>query len=308
MKFNPTFTAVITRDNPPIRHALSFPLTCEFDVTYRQYAQANVGNFVFYGLGDTARRDIYFDRYVNDMTFNIVFSAGYPSEMKTPQIFRGYIQTAFTQRRGPELVTSINALDNGNAYVLGLVPADFKYNKDPNATTWQFTDVVTRLIELMPDAEVGRIKITGLQETQTRMRADQGRNIWEVLQELRPTGATLYSQAGKVFMLGKDDSVQTESVPVITPRTGLLGIPMRHGRTVTVHCLFDPRFQLGSLAEIRGSSNEYANDMFTVKEIHHYGTISGVQSPGVFTDLTLLSTTPDSIQAGASTADNAGIV
>lgn len=259
----------------------AFPTTLELDVQRNTFASANKATFTLYNLAQDARRDIYFDRFVNNQQLRVTLNAGYESAPAPTLIFQGDIRVAWTERRGIDWVTQVECFDGGfaiyNAFVSASLPVG--YTMQSAAKT---------LVETMKPYGVTLGQVSNIYTPSYNETPLLG-NTWQQLQSITPGDGQLFIDGGVCHILNADDYIMTPTIPVIAPETGLLGTPRRQGSTYKVRTIFDPQFVVGQLVELRSLEDWLNNPRLKVVGIHHYGKISAAQSGDLITELDLFA-------------------
>lgn len=283
MKFGRIYQASVR--GQLLQHDIRFPLTVEFDIERNIFASANVGKFTFYNLNASSRSDIYFDRFVDFLYLPVSFSAGYTSQAKIPEIFRGNIRTAYTERVGSNLITRIECFDGGTAMRNSFV----SITKPKN---YVFSDVVRTAMSTLqkaPGQAIGIGTISAIATPSTRGITLNG-NTWRELQKLVPPGGNLFIDKEVANLLAQNDVVATsDGLPVITAATGLRNVPRKMGYQVSCSITFEPRIAVCQAVTLQSQTNPTVNGAYKVVGFHHHGTISGTQGGDAVTDLALLS-------------------
>ncbi len=262
----------------------SYPLTLEFDVQRNVFASANRGAFTLYNLQQAARRDIFFDRFVQNQRLQVVLQAGYQSMTPLPTIFKGDIRVAWSERRGVDWVTQIECFDGGfafyNAFAGVTVPAPYTMMQAASAL----------VAKMQPyGVTLGKVSNIKLPDQKTAFYAEGA--AWKGLQQLVPGDGQLFVDLGICNILNPNDFLPTATglVPEISAATGLLGTPRRYGNRTDVRMLFDPQYIVGQQANLVSAESWLSNPALKVQGIHHYGKISPVETGDLFTDLALFS-------------------
>lgn len=305
-KFGRTYQlSLVGRSNPTQVPDIdiTFPTTLEFDVTHNIFAAANTGNFSLYGLSETNRSEISFSTYLKSQPYPIVLRAGYLSQQplglaghlsSLPVIFNGFCNVAYTERSGPELVTRINAFDNGDI-TSDLPPM---YFNGTNAYTAPIgTPFVTMVKEVMLRLSLNGVQPGSVVINPTQIpppvtgipRVFSGR-VWENLETLASEAwAHVYIENGVCNMLGQKDFLPApNSLPVLQSSTGLLNIPKYTDSTIICSCIFEPSFTIGAQIQLNSTYLPRANGPCRIVAYTHHGTISGVNSGNLYTDVTLM--------------------
>jgi hypothetical protein len=259
----------------------AYPTTVEFDVQRSLFSSANKATITLYNLQQAARRDIYFDRFIQHERKKVVLQAGYVSSPRLPTIFMGDMRVAWTERRGPDWVTQLEAFDGGFAF----------YNAQAGIAMDQGYTMKTAAAALVAKMKpygvtlgyVSDIDLPNLNGIQFPGGA------WEELQKLVPGDAQLFVDNGVCNILNPEDFIPTPTIPVIAPETGLLGTPRKQGNVVTCRMIFDPQYVVGQLAALRSSQAWLNWPRLKVQGLHHYGKISPTGSGDLTTELNLFS-------------------
>lgn len=282
---------------------VQFPTTLELEVTHHIFASANSATFSLYNLSETNQGLISFNQFLKPHAARLMLNAGYISQValglagapsQLPVIFDGFVNIAYTERRGPDLVTQINAFDNGDISTGG--PAayfDFKnaYTAPQGATVFTiFPELVRRL---SGGVKVGAISLAGsnIPDPLARPWTFNG-SVWKALENLSNTipGSHVYIEHNKCYLLGQNATLPQTSNTLVTieSETGLLGIPRYTGPTIMVTTIFEPSLHVGSQVELKSGVNKRANGPCKIVAYTHRGTISGVKSGELYSDITLL--------------------
>lgn len=294
MKFGRTYQMTIDGQTQ-FAWPVAFPTTIEFDINRNTFASANKATFTLYNLPLPMRRDIYFDRFVQNKQLKVVLQAGYVNSPVLPVIFKGDIRVAWSERRGRDWVTQIECFDGGFAF----------YNSQVSLTVpkgYSMKTVGEKLIATMAQFGVIKGKISDIVLPNNSGLTLVG-NTWDILKNLVPGVGQLFVDLYTANILAPDDFVPPLSgiVPTISAATGLLQVPRRTGARTLVTMIFDPQYIVGQLVDL-DSLETYLNARnLKVVGIHHYGKISGTQSGDLITELELFSGYP------GATLENVGL-
>lgn len=301
IKFGRSFSLEVQGQKFP--HTLQFPLTCVFNISRSQFASLNTGKFSLYGLSELSRKDIYFDRNIlQALNAPITFRAGYLSQnfgasaggvsatpTPLPIVFTGSINSAYTSRSGPDIITQIDAMDGG--FGATNAPVTVPYSKGMTYSA----AMLGVMQSLLPTVNPGQINIT--QKSVVKLPepfSDTGVFNGPALNILRnylPDGANVFIDLNTIHILGVNDALTAPAaISEITSDTGLLGIPIRTFYTATCSMIFEPCVVLGQVVKLTSTLAPWVNDTYKVIAFTHHGTISGVESGDAITDLTLQST------------------
>lgn len=260
----------------------AFPTTLEFDVQRNTFASANKGTFTLYNLELSARRDIYFDRFINNQRLKITLQAGYKGSPVLPTIFSGDIRMAWTQRQGTDWVTHIEAFDGGFAFYNSQAPSV------PLRPGYTMQEAAAALVATMKPNGVTLGKVSNIKTPNTRGAVFTG-SSWDALKDIVPGDGQLFVDNGVCNILNPQDFLVTPTIPVISSQTGLVGTPRKQGNLTSCTTIFDPQYVVGQLARLESLETWMNNKSLKVMGIHHYGKISGVEGGDLLTDLSLFS-------------------
>ena len=288
----------------PINIEINFPLTLEFTITHNIFASANTANFSMYNLSVDHRSEITFNQFLKARPYPVTLLAGYISEQPKglysdpaflPTVFDGFANVAYTERVGSDLITRINAIDNGDL-TTGKAAGFFSGSGPDSYTAKPGTDFVTMVKAVMGHLTGGvkpgevRIDARQLPPPLPKERPFTG-NVWQALQDLAREAnfAHVYIENGVCNMLGQDDVLlETGSMGILRSETGLLGVPRYTGNTIMVSSIFEPTLKIGARIELKSEFNEDANGMCKIVAYTHRGTMSGVSSREAISEITLM--------------------
>lgn len=283
---------------------VSFPVTLELSITHDIWASANHAELALYNLSATHRNEIFYNQY--DATLAPVqLRAGYVSQQPKgdlPLVFDGYAKVAYTERNGADLVTRIEAIDNGDATGSN-PPAFLDGSVEHGYTAPVNTPFVTIVRELMGKLNVNGVKTGSVviersqlpENVKTKPRPFIG-NVWEILQGLANevgagVGANVFIENNTCHMLSQNSVLPGDNnLGTLSAFTGLLGIPKYTGDTVLCACVFEPAVEIGKKIELKSTDNREVNGVKKIIGYTHRGRISGVESGSLITDLILSST------------------
>lgn len=256
MKFGRQYKLIIQSELEDI--IIEPPLTIEFDIVRNVMAQANTMSLKIYNLQKSTRNKIFQDLFKIREKRKIVLQAGY-EELST--IFVGEIRQAYSDRKGPNIITEIEAFDGGfdilNSYTNTSIKAGSNSKELINFLMGQF--------ENLRRGEIGDFG------TSYQRGVVLNGNTFELLR--RETGDKIFVDLGKVYALNENEVI-TGQVPLINSDTGLLGVPLRRDSYLTVPMLFEPKILVGQVVEIFSKVQNQFNGQYKVIGIRHSATIS----------------------------------
>lgn len=283
--------------------SINFPTTLELSITHNIFASSNVADFSLYGLSASNRSEIAFNQFLKPQAFPVILRAGYLSQAPggllgspsaLPVIFDGYANVAFTEKQGPELITRINALDNGD--ITTGQPAGFfgptnSYSaKVGTSFSEMFQNVVKRL---SGNVTPGFVQVTPTPPPVTGKPRIFTGNVWDNLQKLarEASGAHVFIENNICNMLGQNDVLSTaNNLGILSSSSGLLGIPKYTDANIMCSCIFEPSLRIGALLELQSQYNpQISNVICKIVGYTHHGVISGVESGELYSDIVLMS-------------------
>lgn len=301
MKLGRKYQMMVTgRSGSPIY--LEYPLTVEFEITHHTFAAGNHANFSLYNLSKKHREDLLIDQWFKGRPYPITFNAGYESQQPQsaarvtntttavqstlPQIFNGFVNIAYTERVGSDLITRINALDNGNVtsdQPSAVFPPNFVI-----AANTPFSTAVRSMMALLVGVKPGVVVVTPLPKPPASRPWSPTGKVWEVLQTLAPKGGDVFIEDGVCHMLGQNDVLPgVNNLGTLRSDTGLLNIPKYMGYTVECSCIFEPALKIGKYIDLRSDFSPVVNKRYKIHKFTHSGVISGSLSGNATSNISL---------------------
>ena len=249
---------------------IGYPLTVEFNIVKNTDAQTNTANFRIYNLNPTTRSNLFQERSNVGIKKMLTFYAGYDQEI---EVFKGYIQEAYSQSSGNDIITNIEAWDIGltNNYISVSFKADTTFKDAYKYVASQIKD-----LEL---AEIGELEGT------FKMPVTFAGHPLEILNKI--TNFHTFIDNGKLKTLQNNECIDVP-VYVATGESGLLGTPQRRGGQIVINTLFQPNLSIGQLYEIKSRTASEFDGTFKVNGYTHSGMISGAVAGSRTTEINLL--------------------
>lgn len=308
MKFGRSYYMTVTGKSGA-KIAIGFPTTLELNISHNIFSASNVADFSLYNLSAGHRSEISFNQFLKPQPYPITLHAGYISQQgglnsspkSLPIVFKGYANIAYTERNGSDLITRINAFDNGDI-ASDLPPIYFNQANSYTADIGtSFEDMVGAVMKrLIPNGvQPGKIFIDKSQipPKLTARRIFNGR-VWTELEKLaseigKGAGGKVYIENGVCNMLGQKDTLPATSLGTLESSTGLLGIPKYTGATIICSSIFEPALSIGATINLKSSSitaqgSTGPNGPCKIVAYTHHGVISGVESGQLISDITLM--------------------
>lgn len=267
------------------------PLTLELDIERGIWQSLSEGIFRIYNLGASTRSDVYQDWNNQGEYRQITLRAGYLSWSQTPGftgpiqgasastpvflpalpfIFQGNIKQAYSQRQGPNWVTTISAWDGGFAVTNGMISNQL----DNSVVNGSVLQTINTLVAAMPQVTVGYVDPTI--QSQSVLGLTLMGSPWDKLVQLADElYADVYIDLEKVYFVKKGEAAPnvTGGLTLISPETGLLETPMKQRSIVSFEMIFEPRLKVGQTVNLQ-SLETVNNGPYTVGGINHRGMIS----------------------------------
>ena len=251
----------------PQATVIEYPITCMFSIKRGITSSPNSLDIQIYNLSETTRKNIFQDRgnYFSSSKGNvtnrkIILEAGYGDKLY--EVFRGNIFEAGSTRRGPDILTYINARDG--AYDTNLAQA-FQTISAP-VTKKQLIEV---LAAQFPNLKIGAIADDGI--TFNRPVACSG-NVWETIKTY--CGKDAFIDLEKVYYLRDFDIIEEQDI-VIDATSGLLDTPNRQDAGLFVTTLFEPTAAIGRAVQLKSTIMPEYDGRYKIGSIAHDCTMSG---------------------------------
>ena len=282
MKFLPTYLLSVetvlggAKGGSPANVEIKPPLAIDFEIRRATLSSAQTASFTVYDLKETSRDLVQKDWFNLSDVRAVQFSAGYRDTPLT-MIFNGTIKQAQSVKRpgAVDFHTVIEAFDGGPAMANG-----FSLRTIPAGS--QFSDIIKALAADLPN--LARSAIIGKIDGATSRGASFAGNTWNYIFQL--SNGLAFIDNGQLKILNPNEYAGTE-VPVISSDSGLLGTPERYLNMLRCPLLFEPRFTLGQLVELKSSGLKRFNGLYKVVGLTHRGNISQVRDGERRTELTL---------------------
>jgi hypothetical protein len=195
-------------------------------------------------------------------------------------IFKGNVWKSKTTRQGPDIITTIEAVDGGFAVREGQVQV-------PLAANWKSSDAIAMLVNnYYVPLGVSLGAVGNIQDVENcRGRSFSG-SVWDCLKTLVGPNGRLFINKEKVYALDENDYLELPAMrTTIDASAGLLDAPDHHENIVDFRMLFEPRFDVGQSVNVVSTILPENNGIYVIRGISHDGTISGAKDSGAFTTI-----------------------
>lgn len=245
---NPTDEALIVEN----------PITIEFTVERSIYAGMNTLDLDIYNLSPDHRNLLFQDVYGLNYK-NVILEAGYEGQGMTI-IFNGNIWSAYSHRKGVNIITHIHAID-GLSTQSALIHTTLQ-----SGTTLQ--QVIQNLTNSIPDLKSGT---QNLQEYTFNRPLVLNGNSYKLLKTYSDNN--VFVDMKTVNIMNVNDVIEG-FVPLITDESGLLSTPERRDATLTINMIFEPRLLIGQVIEVESNIAPQFDGQYKVFGLKHSGIIS----------------------------------
>nr|DAY68203.1 MAG TPA: tail protein [Caudoviricetes sp.] len=254
---------------------IKYPLKLEFDINRNTFSSSNQATLRVYNLKESTRNKMFQDQF-NILRYVFVdLYAGYgANEGELPLILSGKVMSCYSERRGTEVITSIQVMDNDIIQ---------SYSNHTFAAGTPKNEVVVTLVGDMKNLKPGAI--TPLEGNIERPLSVADSSFIALRQF---TGGSCFIDNGQVHVLHDNEVRGDVGIYKLTSSSGLLGTPRRRDAQVEIDCLFAPEISVGQLVEVDSSTDPtHFNGQYKVCGIHHSGVISGAECGRAQTTLNL---------------------
>ena len=254
------WTATITYNNES--KTVSYPLTCEFSVS-KSTGSASFCTLNIYNLGKDTRLSEHFrkdDQFEPGKFMILEFSAGYNGNFTT--IFRGQISSATSNRRGTDVITTIQAVDFGHSLTNNKVmSATFKQG---TSFVEAFDNIAGKLNYIQPSA---RGVLEGEFKTDTTFYGTP----LQILNQI--TNNHTFVDNSALICLNNNEHLSGDPI-LLDSTNGLIDVPSVGNYWVSATTIFNPNLIIGRSAQLKTTTLDYYNDVYKIYSVNHQGTIS----------------------------------
>lgn len=258
---------------------ISDPFTVQFNINRNIMSSLNTMQMQVFNLSRKTRSLIFKDRF-SRIYRRIVFRAGYN---RLSVCFQGDIFSAFSERRGTDIITMIEARDGG-----------FSNQTDQTSKTYAKgmtkSDLIKTLVSSIKTLNEGTISSD---DTKSKRAVVIDGSTVQVLKQQSEGG--LFIDLEKINVL-KNNEVLNGRIPLINSSTGLLGTPKRQDSYITVDSMFEPDINIGQAVEVESTIQKEFNGQYKVIGVQHSGTISQSSAGHLKSTFSLLL--PDQLTGG----------
>lgn len=256
---------------------VSRPFTLEFEISRNSYASANDATFRIFNLAPNNRSQIRKNYYDWAGGRLVSFNAGYGTNLAIA--FQGTMVEAWSVREGTDFISTIVAKDGGFAFQTAITNQSF-VGGGPSATP--ASSILKSIIGDLSGVQVGAIGNFNGQIS--RGNAYSGATT-SILSEL--TGDGFFIDNNKANCLNDNEVIQTPEF-IVSPKSGLLGTPVRQETVITLEMLFEPGLKIGQQITLQSATtSDSINGQYKLIALRHKGTISDAVCGSATSELTL---------------------
>ena len=245
---------------------VQYPLTCEFNIhrpnqSIAQYCTLNIYNLsIETRMSDFFRQD---KQHFNDFGKVKLIEFAVGKENDVTVLFKGVISEAYSTRKNNDVVTTIEAFDNGFG----------AYNAKPINITFKAGTSFVEAYEYIASqlqyiSHYTRGTLEGVFQTDTTFY-DSPLNIINQI-----TNGHSFVDNSQLITLNDNECLPGEPIE-ISANTGLIGIPVARDRWVNANVILNPKLKVGQRVKLKTTSLDYYNDIYRIFHITHQGIISG---------------------------------
>ncbi len=274
-KFNRIFRVLIQVNESATEDDIEFleisnPFTVQFSIDRNVNSALNRLSLKIFNLSEKTRSQIFKDRFSISYK-RIIFQAGYNS-LKT--CFQGNIFSAFSERQGSDIVTTIESLDGGYDFENSIVSNTFSKET-------ALDDIIGNAIDSFSFITKGFISKS---ETKKRRAVVHDGKTSDLLKK---EVSGVFVDKEKLNIL-KDNEYIDEPIMLFSSESGLLGTPKRQDSYITIDVLFEPEINIGQIIQIESKIQKEYNGQYKVIGVQHSGIISDATGGQVKTTISLL--------------------
>jgi len=234
------------------------PLRVVFDVQKSAAGGLNKMNLSVYNLEERKRLSLVKDAEQTEKRIPIELSVGYQGSVRL--LFKGTVHRGQNLREGPDLISELESLDGGHAYLNG-------FTSETVRTKDQAIETLRRGLP-----ETSRGKITE-QRPLIRPRVLVG-SSGKLLNRVLDDGETWYIDNEKLYIV-RGDEVVSSFIPVVEAATGLLNTPTREQSKVTFSTLMNPTLRIRGLCRLKSATAPHLNGVYHIESMNVSGDTHG---------------------------------
>ncbi len=230
------------------------PLRVAFECDKSIRGSLNKLTVKIFNLSDGSRKDLAKDTEDSSIEIPIKLDIGYGDKLEN--IFTGTVLTGYSERKGPEFITTIECLDGGFDL----------YNSFTSKSVIGKDQAVKQIIQDFQRTTEGKIS---QQNNLVRPKVLVGNSI-KLIEEQLNDDETYFIDSEKLYII-KNNDVIGSFIPVISSETGLINQPQRANKIVTFTTMLNPSVKIGGRVDLRSETATHLNDIYRVETIKYTG-------------------------------------
>lgn len=232
-------------------------LRCTFEVKKKDTQTPNTAEFKIYNITESTSAAL------KKSFTKIMCSAGYQGNFGL--IFDGNIKGFSLTRENTERVLTVTAGDGDVQYNYTVINKTLAAGATPDSIIGEVTGAM--------GVGVG-YKSTLDSTALPRGKVFYGRPSEYMREQADNTGCTWSIQDGKILMLKRSEVAPGKAV-LLTPATGLIGVPTKSEDGVSGKCLLNPMLKIGSAIELQSKYASDLNGQYRLISVTHKGDTRG---------------------------------
>lgn len=232
-------------------------LRCTFKVEKKDTQTPNTAEFKIYNIAHSTAGDL------KKSFTKVLSSAGYESNFGL--IFSGNIKGFKETKEGTETILTLEAGDGDEAYNYTVINKTLAAGATPDSIVSEVSGAMgvgVGFKSSLPSTALPRGKVF------------YGRPCEYMREQADNTGCTWSIQDGQILLL-KRTEVAAGSAVLLSPKTGLIGLPEANEDGIKAKCLLNPMLKIGSAVEIESKYASELNGQYRLISITHTGDTRG---------------------------------
>lgn len=179
---------------------------------------------------------------------------GYGQDLKP--MFKGSVHRGIVEKRGADIITTIEALDGGFDAFTGYTSQTVRGKRE----------AITKILQDMPNTTEGKVT---KQDEIIRPRVLVGNSL-KLLKEQVADGQQIFIDNEQLFIIKEDEAVSL-FVPLVSAETGLINTPQRENSLVTFESMINPELRIGGLCKLESVVNKHLNGIYKIYSLSYSG-------------------------------------
>lgn len=229
------------------------PIRISFDATKSTSGGLNKATVQIYNLKESNRLALAKDIEQRKIIASSL-KVGYQNRLEL--LFKGNVHTGKNEKQGADMVTTLEILDGGSAFLDSFTSKTIKGSKEAiKATLSDMTGIKEGTLNERP--------------VLTRPKVLVG-NSARLLSDMLDPDEEWYIEDEKLYFL-KDQEVISRYIPKVNASTGLISTPTRKNKEVTFKTLMNPTIKIGRRVELESKTAPYMNGIYKIWTVNFAG-------------------------------------